>query len=145
MKDEFVSYLKTIGMTEPLLERVKSIHDFYEAIFPNEITSVFVSEYVNQDGSRQYESLWFFSLKYTMEAKQFTTTDNFDVAPIHKQIRHWLVEKQEYDFKEATTTSRFTLTFLTRDDVIGTLKASGTNCDQLRDVVAKYMIPNLLE
>ena len=53
-------YLSSIGITGTMAARVQSIHDFYTEIPGVTVDDVFVSEYVSGDGSREYESLWFF-------------------------------------------------------------------------------------
>jgi hypothetical protein len=145
MKAEFVDYLKAIGMTEPLIERVDSVHSFYETLLHDEVTDIFVSEYVTEDGIRQYESLWFFSAEYVLEAKQFIKQDDFDITPIRGLIKYWKVEKKEYDFREATTASRCTVIFTTEPGTSATFKASGMNCDKIRDIALRLMIPNLVK
>lgn len=145
MKREFVEYLESIGITKTFRERIETIYEFYKNICPDEIEDIFVTEYINSDGSREYENLWFFSEKYVMEAKRFITEDNFDITPIHKRIHFLTIKEQDYDFRKATKKSRLYLQFALDTTAEGEFKASKENCDYLREIFLKYILPNLKE
>lgn len=80
-----------------------------------------------------------------MEAKQFIKKDDFDITPIKNRILYWRIEKQDYDFKKATEKSRLYLEFTLDTGISGEFKASKENCDYLRDIILKYVLPNLKE
>lgn len=149
MRKEFENYLESIGIKKPLQERIAEIFEFYRGLCPDKITGIFVSDYIKEDGTREYENLWFFSERYNMEAKQFVTKDDFDIMPMKGRIAYCTVEKEEYDFRKATEKSRLNLKFYVNPPTIttvsGTIKASKENCDYLRDILRKYIQPNLLE
>lgn len=140
MKNEFEEYLKALGMTEALRARVEEIVEFYATACPEEIEDIFVSEYIQEDGTRVYENFWCFSKQYAMEAKDFVNRDNFDSAPVGANVAHWEITKQDYDFKKAEEKSRMALDVQFAGSVVrGLLKASKENCDQLRNVFLKYL------
>lgn len=139
MMNQFTPYYTSIGLTSAAIERVTAIYDFYAKSLSLEVIDTFVSEYVNGDGVRTYESLWFFSSKYCMEAKQFLSQDDFDATPL-ECVSYWEIQKQDYDFVQATEKSRITLTFGTPLEIGGNLKASGVNCDHLKSVMLKYIV-----
>jgi hypothetical protein len=143
MKEEFTKYLISIGMTKTFDPRVQTIYEYYKEICPDEITDIFVTEYIKEDASREYENLWFFSSKYCMEAKLFITKDDFDMTPISNRITYWKVEKQDYDFKRATDKSRLNLELAFEAGIRGHLKASRENCNHLKDIILKHAVPNM--
>ena len=143
MRDEFSQYLQTIGTSTVVRERIEGIHEFYKGICPEEITGIFVTDYIKADGVREFDSLWFFSRKYAMEAKQFLSEDDFDIATFDKSIERMAIKKQDYDFKQATEKSRLNVNVYTASDLNGDLKASKENCDYLREVTLTYLLPNL--
>lgn len=143
MKDSFVKYLKTLGITEPLQERIETIYGFFREICPAEITDIFVSEYIAKDGSREYQNLRFLSEKYAMLAADFINKDVFNIGGIFKNMTAIKMEKKDYDFKKSTEKSRMTLTIRYDYGATSTYKASKENCDYLRDIIRKYIIPNL--
>src|ERR1035437_1103 len=132
MNKEFTDYLEKIGMSNPLIRRVEEIYNFYHDFVTEEITNIFVTDFIKEDGNREYDSLWLFSKNYAMEAKAFISRDDFDMTPLNKQLTYWSIEKQEYDFKTATAKSRIhiEITFATHTN--GILNASKENCDFLR-------------
>lgn len=143
MKEEFIRYLRSINIPVPLGENIQKAYEFYKETCPDEITGIFVTDYMKKDGTREYENLWFFSEKYCMEAKQFIIKQDFDITPIQKHVYRWSIKKRDYDFKEATDNSRLTLHFFLGNNIIGDLKASKENCDYLRNIFIKYIKPNL--
>jgi len=145
VKEEFKKYLKDVDIIGAIGEKVERIYDFYREICPGEITGIFITDYIKEDGERVYEHLWFFSEKYCMEAKQFITTDDFDISPIKNRIIYWVLKKQNYDFKKATEKSRLHLQFNIDTGVNGELKASKGNCDYLRNIILKYVKSNMKE
>ena len=145
MRSEFVSYLKAIGMTDVLVKRIEEVYEFYQRVSPEEITAIFVTDFLKEDGNREYENLWFFSQGYVMEAKNFLTKDGFDMTPLLKSSFYWLVEKQDYNFLKATEKSRLLIrvNLSAGLGMSGEFKASKENCDYLKDVFHKYLLPNL--
>ena len=144
MKEQFTEYLKSIGMSDVLIRRVETIHEFYRNIHPEEITGIFVTDFIKGDGNKEYESLWFFSKTHIMEAKLFISKDEFDMTPIQKKVTYWKIEKQDYDFVKATEKSRVNLQISFRNPIHGTLKASKENCDFFKDVFLKHIMPNVI-
>ena len=144
MKDEFLQYLKRISLTDVLINRIEKIISSYLLLCPEEIVDIFVSEFIKEDGMREYESLWLFSEKYTMEAKQFIIQDDFDITPLKKRVYYIGIKKQDYDFKEITDKSRLTIDFTLEEMVQGDLKGSKENCEYLLKVFVKHILPNLI-
>ncbi len=144
MKENFEKYLHAISITKPLAERIGIIYDFFLETHPFEIDDIFVEEYLQEDGTRIYEHLMFFSKKVYVEATQFIQRDKFLIIPIYKQIISYGIEKQDYDFKTVTAKSRLNITF-SSTAVPGAilLKASKENCEYLKDIYHRYIIPNL--
>jgi len=143
MKEEFIKYLESIGLTETLCKRIETIYEFYKDVCPDEIADIFVTDYITEDGSREYENLWFFSEKYAMEAKQFITKDDFDITPIKNRIHYCRIQKWDYDFKKATEKSRLYLRCDQDTGMSCEFKASKENCDYLKDIILNYILPNL--
>lgn len=143
MKEEFKIYLISIGITNTLIKRIEEIYNFYQKLCPEEITTIFVTDYINEDGTREYENLWFFSKKYAMEAKEFIVEDDFDMAQIQNRINYWNIKKDNYDFKKPEEGSRLYLHIGFNPDLTADLKASKENCDYLKKIFLEYVIPNV--
>ena len=144
MKDEFLKYLESIGMTKTPLKRVETIYAFYTEMCPDEITDIFVTDYITEDGTREYQNLWFFSTKCCMEAHSFITEDHFDMDVMRGGVHSWEIKKQDYDFKKATAKSRLHLKFYMSHPRFGELKAAKENCDYLKNIILKYVVPSFI-
>lgn len=143
---EFNDYLKSIGLKEVSIKRIEDIYQFYEEILKkldDEVQDIFVTDYISKDETREYESLWFFSQNYCMEAKLFLSQDNFDIAP-GKKVAWIQVKKQDYDFVKANEKSRLFIKYLFNTAAgVASFKASKENCDYLKEIYLRRILPNL--
>jgi hypothetical protein len=140
-------YLASIGLGQPLIDRAYAHYRFMQRICPEPIEDIFVSEYTAEDGHREYESLWFASATYVMEAHQFVSGDTSDIVSLVGGISRLIFERQSYQFEAATDSSRLTVQvdfdFGARTGgVSGILKASGSNCEKLKEFVEAHFLPN---
>lgn len=142
MKPEFRAYLTDIGASSVLIDRANEILAFYEKVHSPEIDDLFVSEFVTNEEERQWESLFLFSKGFILEAHDFMIKDDFDIAKIDK-ILHVRVEKLNYDFEQASRDSRMKVyslfSFFSEAGVA--IRASGRNCDYLKKIITKYLVP----
>ena len=143
MKEGFIDYLKSIGITEILQKRIATIYEYFEKMCPEEITDIFVTDYIKDDASREYESLWFLSERYLMEAKRFVADDDFDMLNFKEKVAYWNIKSQDYDFKKATEKSRLHIDVVFLRGVSGVFKAARENCDYLMKIILKDIIPNI--
>ena len=137
-------YLDAIDATAALRDRAVGLLSLYQA-FP-EVTpeDFFVSEYPQEDGSRVFESLWLFTDRLMMEAKIPGEGDEqLDFVPLVHGVRHLVVQAKDYDLRTTSEASRMRVEAWVSDARVGELRASGSNCDRLRAVVARYLFPNL--
>jgi len=137
-------YLERMGITTDILkERVSLAYGVASQICPEEIEEIFVSDYIKDDGTREYESVWFFSKGYCIEAQNFITENSIDIVPI--KTNRLQIEIKDYDFKKATEKSRLRVLILLGETLEGEIKAAKENCDVLRDIIIKYFKTRLTE
>jgi hypothetical protein len=146
MKKDFTDYLESIGITDPIIKRIEEICQFHERILTEglkeEIVDIFVTDYILKDGTRQYENLWLFSKNYVMEAKLFIKQDDFDISPYVKLIDYLAIKKESYDFIKFNEKSKLYIEYVSKTNS-GEFKATKENCDYLRNIYLKYMLPNV--
>ncbi|MGD9578918.1 MAG: hypothetical protein AB7Y74_11750 [Syntrophorhabdus sp.] len=145
MKNEWKTYLETIGIQGIFLKRVGEVINFYQEFYPDQIEDIFVTEYFDKEENRQYESVWLFSMQFAMEAKQFLVADDFDSTPLQRQVKYWTIKKTEFDFRDASIKSRMHLQFELLSGISGNLKASRENCNFLMNIFRKYILSNVIE
>lgn len=141
MKDEFTNYMKYIGLSPALTARVHSLYDCWRMLCPEEIEWMFINDFVDPQGARVFESLLFFSSHYVMEAKEFSSKDNFDMARLELPLILFSVQIHEYDFKHATDKSRIYFRASLTPSSFATLRASHENCDCLWQLIVHYFAP----
>ena len=142
MKPEFETYLKKIGFTTPFLEKAERVYSFYFDIYGEQIEDIFVSEYVDDDGKRIFENLWFFTSYAVMEAKNFLFEDNFDAMCHSNIIVLWRIKNTNIEGNVFNSESRIYLTFSVPEDFHADYKASGNNCKHLMHIFHKYIKTN---
>lgn len=140
---KFIPYLNEVDIvSSALLKRIELIYTLFSDMCPDKIEDIFIDDYLKEDGTRDYESLWFFSNLYGLEAKKFLTQIDLDITPIKQQITYWSAKIQDFNFKESSEKSRFNLHFRLLQGITGDLKASKRNCDYLQVIIVKYIKAN---
>jgi hypothetical protein len=136
-QNKFEDYLAGIGMSRIGMDKIEKIYNFYKDSLHEEIKDIFVEDYINKEGSREYESLYLFSNEKIMEARSFLTQDDWDL--LYVDVIYWNIKKENYDFMKATKDSRLNIFVLNSGDIGFDLKASQGNCDKLKDIFFKYI------
>ena len=144
MKQEFKTYLTKIGITEELYSKIENAIDVYEKYLGFQLDDIIISEYLMEDGSRNYENLWFLNESFCFEAKLFLTQENYDVDKFKNAISYITIQKIDFDINSINFSdkSRLLLTFRFGRDRIGIIKASKENCVALSLIIKKYIITN---
>lgn len=143
MNDETVDYLQKIGMGDALADRVRTIEKLVLAVLPDEVSLVFVSDYLDDEGNRQYENLYFTTPNYLVEVLGFVSQQTFEIDLIRNNIINLRYESRDYDFKHATEQSRLSIRYTT-GPLSAHLKASRENCDYLLRINREAFLPNLV-
>ncbi len=145
MNDEFLKYLASIGIVESLREIIERIFNYFLRSASVEITDIFVSDYLSEDGTREYKDLWLFSTKYWLEATDFIVKDHYAISPIKNRIVRWEIKKQDYNLEMTTAKSKLTLTVRFDTGICSEFNALKENCNKLRDIIDKHVVTNLKE
>lgn len=142
LSKEFKIYLEKIGITTPIQTKCEKILSLMSEMTDEKIEDIYISDYISAGGVREYSSIWAFTKTYVLEAKQFITEINLDITPILDQIVYWSITAKDYDFKNTSEESIFTLSFGNATGINGQLKAVKNNCSYLKSIIDKYIKPN---
>jgi hypothetical protein len=144
VKAEFEEYLKAVGMGDVLLERVAHLERSIGVVCPEEIKHIFVADYLQEDGIRGYEHLFFFSTNYAIQASNFVNRNEFDIDRIGKSIVNLKLDTKDFDFQVPTDKARLSVRYLTVGHLQAHLKASGENCAHLVTIIRDCLVPNFV-
>lgn len=131
-------------MGTPLIERTEKILGYVRQLLPEEPRYIFVSEYRDDEGNRNYESLWVLSDNFISEAKQFVSQSEFDLTSLSGGLTRILISNHEFEFENASESSRLSVYVNlgnTGSAITGSFRASGTNCNDLNQVLTEYLLP----
>jgi len=143
MKEQFSNYLASIGIKDLFYRRVEEICLLLGNLLDEEILDIFVSDYVQEDGTRIYDNLRLFTARGLIEADRFLTHDEFFFSDTRKcSPIAWELKTRDYDFQQATVKSRMSLRVAFTSDIRCEFKASQENCDFLRSLLVKYFVSN---
>lgn len=143
MNAELAEYIAALGAPETLKTRVDALVSSYEAVLDEEIGAWFVSEYIDDQEQRTFESLWLFTENFLMEAELLgAEEDHFDFVPFKAGIRRLAVEKRSFDLTEPTSASRMTVETWLEDRRYAVMRASGDNCAALVEILQTVLLPN---
>ena len=90
-----------------------------------------------------FGSLWFLAERYVMEAKEFGSQDDYDLALLQLPLLYVRIRKQDFDSKIANEKSRMFLSFTAHTNMSGEMKASKENCDHLWRLFCEYFVPRM--
>lgn len=145
MEPHIIKYLDEIKLEGAFRDRLEEFYEFYVNELNLNILDIFVTDFIEKNGARQYENLWLFDGNYMMESKLFLTKYNYDQMSIKGSINRWEINKTDYDFAIPTPQSRMTLSYqLLEMNAIGELKAAQENCQHLYRIFKTYILPNLV-
>ena len=138
MNDEFVAYLLDIGLSQTLIGRISQLYDLYKALVPEPFDRIFVEDFIDESGGRQYPALWFFSKNYLYEIGSFVEKDSLLIIPIDGAIDELRLTPSNYDFITPQATSKLTVTFTVSLGLTASLVASRKNCTYLIKLIRDY-------
>lgn len=143
MKEEFNRYLKEIGITEDFYERSMQVLKLFSNLIDEDITDIFVSEYVDGEGKRNYDDMLLFTHRKIIEARQFLRANDYFINCTQScPLSGFNVKTTEYHFEEATEKSRLNMQAFFGSHLLINMKASGKNCDYLNGILKKYFFPS---
>lgn len=140
---EYLTALETSTVANSHITRLANlIHDLLGP--EDQIQRLFISEYVDRNGKRVYESAWFFTEKQAFEAREFLSENmDLDCLIFREAVRYFRTEMLDFDPPNpATQSSRMSLS-LGFYPGGGDIKASGANCDYLYAILKEVFLPNM--
>jgi len=139
-----IDYLNSIDInTEILINRIETTLRAARRICPEEIQSIYISDWIQPEGQRAYEHLYLFTNTYIIESANFTTDTNvsIEITVLKDRVKYVLVKYNDY-FEKADIASRLSVFFITNGGAFE-LKGAKENCDKLIEVYDKYVRPNI--
>jgi hypothetical protein len=145
MDKEFQAYLENLKVSSVVISRVENLITMLQEIIKPDFTGIFLSDFITQDGTMQFDTLYLFSDAEILQARNFLQIDNFELGDIKKNCSSIEIQQQDYDFKTITEKSRLTITvkFATSDRIYP-FKASRENCVYLKRIFELYLRPNIM-
>jgi len=143
MKSEFQKYLKDLGATKPIQDRVEYFYCLCRNMAYGQLLDIFVDEYLTADKSRKYLGLSFYSKYFTFSIPNFLTESSFSILP-HQMAQDSIgISVSNYDFKKTNEESLLSVKLFYKYKSVGGYKASQNNCAYLLRILRKYIQPSL--
>jgi len=144
MKEDFTVYLRSLGFTDILLPKCNEIFGILSELADEEILDIFISEYLQKDGTSNYEEFRVFTETTCLVAKNFLHEHIFVLWNLKSRYVNSHFHSLNYDYKEATAQSRLIIHCTSTEGQTGLLmKATKKNCDHLYSIFKKHIKPNL--
>jgi hypothetical protein len=147
MKEEFKNYLGEIDISsETLLSRVESLLSHAAEICAQDdpIKTLFVCNSVLPDGTNQFGSLWFFSSRYLMEARDFQKSYDIDLSGYQASVGYCRLISNSPDLAATTKESKMNLQLVLDYGTQCMLEAAGHNCSYLWKIYKDFIKPNIV-
>jgi hypothetical protein len=138
------AYLGAIQAPAPIAKRVNQLIAMYDGLLGVELTAVFLSDEMDDEGSRTFPSLWLFTEHAAFEAKVADVLgEEFDGTTLDGRVFQWVARTNSFDMKSASSASRMGLEVWFSDDLWGNLRATGRNCEYLVRVLKVQISPRV--
>ena len=141
-------YLQSIGMISDVdIQVVKEVFSQGKVLCPEELKTIFISNYKETDGKEQFKDLWLFSDNYVIESMNFSKqeTPKLEMTIFSNNIQVVAFETKNLDFSQkAKDNSSLHIVFYTFSIFSCDQIASGRNCDALMSIYQKYIKNNLV-
>lgn len=135
----FQHYLKSLDLEHAeFLDRIEDSLSLCKELCPENILDIFISEYIDSDGKRIYESIWGISEKYILEVKDFRLSQNIDICNYPDQVAYIDIQMDNYNLKDCIENSRMSVRVRFKNALAAQFKASGNNCAFLKDIIFNY-------
>lgn len=143
MIPKFQLYLKKIGVTQPIQDRVEYFHSICHDMLFGILFDIFIDDYLTDDRTRKYSDLTFFSQHFHFAISNFLTDDKILVMPYQTWLDCIHIKVDNYDLKKANDKSLMIVQIYKDHNPTGIYKASQNNCEYLVQILRKYMRPSL--
>lgn len=143
MIEKFEEYVGTLPLTKVVKDRINEVLVMNNKIKHLEIQDIFVCESKNEEGSRNYSSLWLFTETYCIECKNFLNSNDFDITPYLNRIEYCSIVPINFDLETPNPNSIVRIHFHLGTGVSGDLIASENNCLSALKIYQKYIVSNL--
>lgn len=130
MKAEWREYVLSIGGTQAALDRADRCLEAHERIVGEAAEDIFVSDGIDENGSRTVNHILLSTPSFFVEHKNFMTSDDFDVmerkVPTYVQYR-----RTDFDGMNVVDASRFSLIATYSERFYFDVYATRNNCSVL--------------
>jgi len=145
MIPKFQKYLKDIGVTKPIRDRVEHFYCLCRDMYFGKLFDIFIDDYLTEDKTRKYTGLSFFSQSFTFSVPHFLTEDKIHVANHQVWLDRIAIKVDNFDFKKANDKSLMIVQMYKEINPTGSYKASQNNCEYIVRILRKYVRPSLMK
>jgi hypothetical protein len=141
MMDQAKAYLDSLDPPAPVRARLEQLMGHYRGLGAR-ADRIFVSETLDDEGAREFQSLWLVSEAGIMEAEvREDESAEIDGVRLARALTRWAIRVRDFDFATSKPESRMSLDLWFSGEIVGQLQASGGNCLELAAVVRDYVVP----
>lgn len=136
-------YLTKMPFSKAVKTRIEEVIELNRLIYELDFDDIFVCELKNEEGARNYVSLWLFTKEFCIECKDFLSRNDFDITPIEKNITYCSIEHRDFNLIEGNEKSFVKIHFTFQANLSGTLISTEENCIWALYIHKKYLLPNI--
>lgn len=145
MLDKFKEYLGILPLTQVVKDRIEIVISLNAKIINDEVIDIFICDLKDEEGTKEYTSLWLFTDSHLMECKNFLSENNFDLVFYKNSIRYCSIKPIDFDFDSPTTKSSITINCSLLGALSCNIIATEDNCKKAFDIYKKYFVANIIK
>jgi len=143
-------YLDILPLTQVVKERIEEVINLNSKLLGVEFLDIFICDLKNNEGAKNYTSLWLISTEYLIECKSFLSNNNFDLVRYKNKVGYCSIQPIEYDFETVSEKSSVLIHCniggsSSMGSVSCSLIATEENCTKALEIYQKYLITNIMK
>ncbi|NQU06535.1 MAG: hypothetical protein HQ568_10610 [Calditrichaeota bacterium] len=144
MKDQFNEYLLSLDAPKPIFEIVRHTIRIAEELCGEEVIDIHISDSLKGDNLPEFDELEMFTKHFILSRRLLDKDTNIQLGTISGNVKAFQIVSSNFDFNdiEKNSTMRIGIKF-DYSDSLYTLYSTGQNCDHLKEMIKRYIKPNL--
>jgi hypothetical protein len=137
-------YLGKLGLSfdHEMLDNVARAEEVFSRFAGEPLDVMFIGTRLDEDGVPRYGSLWYFSDSHVYYSPNFRSEEEVNYCiNLRGTIKDCDIEMEDCDLSALTGKSRMSVTWSTLTDQAFNMNAHGDNCQQLFEIVRRFLLP----
>jgi len=144
MNSNFTEYINSLEMSDIFKGKVETTIKNCNKLFELDFNKLFISNGLDSENIPYYDSLFLFNENYVIEAKNFESTINFDIANLENNLHYAVLKSKNNDLDNFDDKSQLEVTMFQGDNLYTKFISRGKfNSECLIDIYKSIILKRI--